>query len=324
MSQKELEGALIVPARAIPVPRHVSPQAQAALGRPWQPRSYPALDDHDAWHRQIAAGDALIMGISASRTDRIPSRISERCEDGVPGFEVVPEEVRPDDRRVYLDLHGGGLIQGSGEVCRVLAHAAADRVRARVVAPDYRMPPDHPYPAAVDDCLTFYRALLRDHRPQQIIVGGSSAGANLAGAVALRARDEGLPLPAATVMLSPEIDLTESGDTFQTNNGIDTVMSPGLMPANLLYANGHDLAHPYLSPLFGDFTRGFPPTLLTAGTRDIFLSNAVRMHRALRSAGIQAELHVIEAAPHGGFGGSSPEEAEMDGEVRAFCEKIWG
>jgi acetyl esterase/lipase len=142
--------------------------------------------------------------------------------------------------------------------------------------------------------------------------------------VVLRARDAGLPLPAATVMLSPEIDLTESGDTFQTNNGIDTVMSPGLMPANLLYANGHDLAHPYLSPLFGDFTKGFLPTLLTAGTRDIFLSNAVRMHRALRSAGIQAELHVIEAAPHGGFGGSSPEEAEIDGEVRAFFEKIWG
>ena len=81
--------------------------------------------------------------------------------------------------------------------------------------------------------------------------------------------------------MSPELDLTESGDTFQTNLGVDTVIGP-FTAVNLLYAAGHDLSDPYLSPLFGDFTKGFPPTLLTAGTRDLFLSNAVRMHRSLR------------------------------------------
>jgi acetyl esterase/lipase len=121
------------------------------------------------------------------------------------------------------------------------------------------------------------------------------------------------------VLLSPEADLTESGDTFETMVGVDTVGGgKSLMPANLLYANGHDLAHPYLSPLFGDFTKGFPPTLLTSGTRDFFLSNTVRMHRALRAAGIHADLHVMEAGPHAGFMADTPEERELDAEIGQF------
>jgi acetyl esterase/lipase len=120
--------------------------------------------------------------------------------------------------------------------------------------------------------------------------------------------------------MTPEVDLTESGDSFQTNLGLDGVLTESLMPANRLYAAGHDLAHPYLSPLFGDFTKGFPPTLLSTGTRDLFLSNTVRMHRALRRAGVPAELHVLEAAPHGGFMGAAPEDRELDLEVRRFVE----
>ena len=90
------------------------------------------------------------------------------------------------------------------------------------------MPPDHPYPAALDDCLTVYRRLLEQQPPEHIVVGGGSAGGNLAAALMLRARDEGLPMPAALVLLTPEVDLTESGDTFQTNLGIDTVLQSRL------------------------------------------------------------------------------------------------
>jgi acetyl esterase/lipase len=122
------------------------------------------------------------------------------------------------------------------------------------------------------------------------------------------------------VIATPEIDLTESGDSFRTNAGIDAMGS--LMQANLLYAGGEDLTHPYLSPLFGDFSQGFPPTLITAGTRDLFLSNAVRFHRKLRAAGIPAELHIVEAAAHGNFGGA-PEDAELDAELRSFCAAKW-
>jgi acetyl esterase/lipase len=161
-------------------------------------------------------------------------------------------------------------------------------------------------------------ALLQKQPAQKIVVGGASAGGNLAPALILRARDEGYPLPAAAVLLTPEADLTESGDSFQTNLGIDNVLTESLMPANLLYAGGHDLHDPYISPLFGDFSKGFPPTLLASGTRDLFLSNTVRMHSALRAAAVPAELHVVEGAPHGGFGGSTPEDQALDREIRRF------
>jgi len=93
------------------------------------------------------------------------------------------------------------------------------------------------------------------------------------------------------------------------------------MPANLLYAGGHDLSDPYVSPLFGDFARGFPPALISSGTRDLFLSNAVRLHRALRAAGISADLHVLEAAPHGGFMFETEEDQALDAEIRSFIQE---
>lgn len=185
--------------------------------------------------------------------------------------------------------------------------------------PDYRMPPLHPYPAAVDDGLAVYRALLELRDAADIFVGGASAGGNLAAALLLRARDEGLPMPAALVLPTPLVDLTESGDTFQTLDGVHGGLRSQL-PVNLLYANGHDLAEPSLSPLFADLT-GFPPTFLSSGTRDLLLSNTVRMHRRLLAAGVEAELHVFEAMPHGGFGGSAPEDAELDAAMNGFLDK---
>ena len=184
-------------------------------------------------------------------------------------------------------------------------------------AVDYRMPPLHPYPAGLDDCLAVYRALLDVRDPLDIVVSGTSAGANLAAALILRIKDEGLPVPAGLVLLVPELDLTESGDTFQTLLGTSTMNT--LMKLNHLYAGTHDLADPYLSPLFGDAT-GFPPTFLQSGTRDLFLSNAIRMHRKLRTAGVDAELHVFEAMPHAGFGGA-PEDLELTAEIRCFLDK---
>ncbi len=181
--------------------------------------------------------------------------------------------------RRFLDIHGGGFVVGGGDACRVLGTKAAAMVRMRTWSVDYRMPPEHPYPAALDDCITVYRRLLEVQTPGRIVVGGGSAGGNLAAALVLRARDEGLPLPGALVLLSPEADLTESGDSFQTNLGIDAVLQSSLGESIALYAGGHDLTDPYLSPLFGDFTPPFPPTFLCTGTRDLFLSNTVRMHR---------------------------------------------
>ena len=315
--------SLHVPARDIPVPAHLSPEARAwlAMPRPAGAGGYPALDDAPGWRQLIAERDEMVMRVYMHRAPPVPCTTRDLREGEARGYEIIPEGVAADDRRVYLDIHGGALIMGAGEDGKAMATGSACRLGVRVVAVDYRMPPDHPYPAGLDDCLAFYQALLREHAPGEIIVGGGSAGANLAAALVLRLRDEGLPLPAAVFLGSPEVDLTESGDSFRTNAGIDGMGS--LMQANLLYAAGTPLEDPYVSPLFGDFTGGFPPTFVTAGTRDLFLSNAVRLHRALRAAGVPAQLHLLEAAAHGAFGGGSPEEAELDRELRAFCEAAW-
>lgn len=314
-----------LPARTIPVPTSVSAEAQQiiSMGRLRESRPYPPLGDVDAWRAHVAAEDAFLKSILEQRVDHSSVSVEERDADGVPIYIATPDGVAADDRRVYFDVHGGGLILGAGELCQITAKLGALRLRARVWAVDYRMPPDHPYPTPLDDCVAAYRAVLEDYAPENIVVGGASAGGNLAAALLLRARDEGLPLPAAAVLLTPEVDLTESGDSFQTNLGLDPLLTQSLMPANLLYAGGHDLRDPYLSPLFGDFTQGFAPSFITAGTRDLFLSNAVLMHRALRAADVPAELHITEAAGHGGFLGAAPEDRELDKELRRFVRSRW-
>ncbi len=232
---------------------------------------------------------------------------------------VTPEGVDEsgDTQPIYLDIHGGSLLMGGGRACEVMARRVAAQVQMQTWSVDYRMPPDHPYPAALDDVLAIYRGLLDVRGPEQIVVGGGSAGGNLAAASMLRARDEGLPLPAALILLTPEVDLTESGDSFHTNLGIDNVLTQSLADSIALYAGDHDLREPYLSRLFGDLTSPFPPTFLQAGTRDLFLSNTVRMHRKLRAGGVDAQLHVFEAMPHGGFFGA-PEDDELTDEIRRF------
>jgi epsilon-lactone hydrolase len=301
-----------------PVPTSVSERAREFLLAPPRPAAAPpALDDTDGWLRRVAEGDKYLLERFSGAEFALS--VDEVEIGGVRTYVLRGEGVAAGpDTPVYLDIHGGALIMGGGDACRLMASGNA-MVNGMVTwAPDYRMPPLHPYPDPLDDCLAVYRALLGQRQPHDIFVGGGSAGGNLAAALVVRARDEGLPLPAALVLISPELDLTESGDSFQTNLGIDNVLG-SLMQTNLLYANGHDLADPYVSPLFADVT-GFPPTFLQAGTRDLFLSNSVRMHRKLRAAGIEADLHVFEAMPHGGFAGA-PEDLELRLEMRRFLDK---
>jgi epsilon-lactone hydrolase len=315
--------ALEVPARRIPVPASVSPQAQAYLARgPLPTPPSPPLDDAEGWRKMIAAIDAMVLsrltGPDSAWTEAFG--VERLTVGAVTVYQVTPPGLDPADRRVYLEPHGGAFIVGGGELCKVTGIRAAAKTGLRVWSPDYRMPPDHPYPAAVDDCLTVYQALLGTRNPAELVLGGVSAGGNIAAAVILRARDEGLPRPAAAVLQTPGTDLSFAGDTFETNLGVDTVITGNDRSAMALYAGGHDVTDPYLSPVFGDFTKGFPPTLLASGTRDVLLSDTVRLHQALRAAGIDADLHVLEAAPHGFFGGSTPEDQALDTQVRQFID----
>ncbi|MCB2077246.1 MAG: alpha/beta hydrolase [Novosphingobium sp.] len=324
MSGDQDKPQLHVPARTLPVPLHVSPQLQDVLCAPgFSLPPFPALSDKEGWRAHAIASDAILLETVKWQLEGVRADVREIREGDALAYDVRPEGVSDNDRRVMLDIHGGALLMGADEVCRAMAVGLAGRMGCRVVAVDYRMPPDHPYPVGLDDCIAIYRALLRDHAPEEIIVEGLSAGGNVAPAMILKARDQGLPLPAAAVLLSPECDLTETGDSFFANNGVDTALSPGLMPINELYADGEELTHPYVSPLYGDFAKGFPPSLIAAGTRDLFLSNAVRLHRAMRKAGVAADLHIIEAAHHGAMGADLPEIAELDREIRAFCAAHW-
>lgn len=314
---------LQVPARNVPTPRFLSPVAQAVLNRAAADTSvpFPAIDDRDGWRALIKAMDQALLPLLRSICPDAGAQVTERTIGAIRVFDIVPPSMDAGDRAIVLDMHGGGLIYCGGDLCRLMGTGSANRLGRRVWSVDYRMPPDHLYPAALDDGLEAYRSLLTQRSPEEIIISGASAGGNLAGALTLRIRDSGLPLPAGVYLATPEIDLTESGDSFHTNLGLDKQLR-SLMPVNLLYANGHDLAHPYLSPLFGDFRQGFPATILTTGTRDLYLSNTVRMHRALRAAGIAAELHVVEAGGHGGFPSGSPEGDEIDAEVRRFIAAV--
>ena len=311
-------------ARTVPFPRSISDDARAALQRQVREDGTPLnalyrmpdVEDHEGWLRVKAAADAHYAAAVSRLAAELHASVSRIELGDAAAYVARPERTsRPDC--AYIELHGGALIVGGGDACRIGAQMQADLHGVVCYGIDYRMPPEHPYPAALDDCLAVYRHVLEHHAPESIIIGSRSAGGNLATAMLLRAREEGLPFPAALVLLSPEVDLTESGDSFQTNRRIDVVLPGSLMANNLLYAAGADLTDPYLSPLFGDLT-GFPPTFIQSGTRDLFLSNAVRMHRRLRAAGVAADLHVFEGMPHGGFGGGTPEDQELEDEIMHF------
>ena len=323
MTSETNRQVLHVPAREIPIPASVSPAAQTILAMPRRAAPpYPALDDIDGWRRYVAAMNAYMLAALGARAAQTAADVEEVDAGGVPAFDVRPSSVRKDDDGVYLDIHGGAFIVGGGECCRAEAVCLAADLGVRVWSVDYRAPPDHPFPAPLDDCLTAYRALLTERAPQHIVIGGASAGATLTAALVLRARDEGLPLPAGVALHTPGLDLTHAGDSILANRGLDAVLPDDMSSIARLYAGGHDLRHPYLSPIYGDFSRGFPPTFLSAGTRDLFLSDAARMHAALRAADVDAELHITEAASHGGFHGA-PEEAHLNREVRKFLRKVW-
>ncbi|WP_321957829.1 alpha/beta hydrolase [Burkholderia cenocepacia] len=321
---KDKPDGVVLPSRVVPFPTSISDEARAALqrltGDDGVPLNalhvMPAPDDIDAWMRVKASADAHYAAAVEQLAGHLRSRV-ETIRVGAADVHVATPEAEASSAYATIDLHGGALVVGGGAACRAGAQMQADRLGIRCYGVDYRMPPAHPYPAALDDCIATYAYVLERYAPGNIVIGGRSAGGNLAAAMVLRARDEGLPLPAALVLLSPEADLTESGDSFETNRLVDVVLPAPLMANNLLYANGADLAHPYLSPLFGDFTAGFPPTFIQSGTRDLFLSNAVRLHRALRRAQVPTELHVFEGMPHGGFMGA-PEDLELSQEIARF------
>lgn len=210
---------------------------------------------------------------------------------GVPAEWV--EARKSETQRVILYLHGGGYTICSPATHRGLTGQLALACRARLLVIDYRLAPEHPFPAALEDALSAYRWLLdQGIRPQQIAVGGDSAGGGLTLAAAVSLRAAGEPLPAALFLISPWTDLTFSGESHQTRAKVDPIFRGGggstFAPA---YADGHDPSDPLISPVFADLHH-LPPTLIHVGNDEILLSDSTRLAEKLRTAGGEVTLEI--------------------------------
>lgn len=246
---------------------------------------------------------------------------------GVPVFTLEPAEIPLRNRdRVLLHLHGGGYVLNGGEAGIGEGVFMAGIGKFRVVSVDYRMPPEFPFPAALDDAMKVYRSLLEKYPPSHIGIFGTSTGGGMTLALVIRAKHEGLPLPGAIAAGTPWSDLTMTGDSYATNEKIDNVLvgyDGWLEAAAEAYANGHDLKDPLLSPVYGEY-KGFPPTILGTGTRDLFLSNTIRVHKKLLEAGVPAQLLVLEGISHAQYmllGPDAPEANFYFGQVADFFDK---
>jgi len=197
------------------------------------------------------------------------------------------------EEHVLLALHGGGFVMGSCASHRALVSHLALACGIQAVVPEYRLAPEHPFPAGLDDAVAVYHALLATGLdPGRIVLAGDSAGGGLVLSTLLTLRDAGAPLPAAVALLSPFTDLTCSGETLTTRAAIEPWLDPSLLePLARLYAGPHDRAEPRISPLFGDL-RGLPPLIIHVGDQEILLADSQRLAERARAAGVSVELEV--------------------------------
>jgi monoterpene epsilon-lactone hydrolase len=316
-----------VPAKEIAVPTAgVSPQEQAVIGAPLPPFWNDHPKDAAAWKALINMRAEQINKTLPGMREKLGVKSEQVTIAGVNCYILTPANIPEANRnRVLVHVHGGGYVFGPGESATREAVLMAGYGKFKVISIDYRMPPDFPYPAAMDDTMAVWKETVKTNDPKKMAIFGTSTGGGMTLAMVLRAKTEGLPLPAATAPGTPWSDMTKTGDTFYTNEKVDNILVSNdgwLGEAAKLYANGHDLKDPQLSPIYGDLT-GFPPTILTSGTRDLFLSNTVRVHRKLRQAGVVADLHVFEGQSHGQYAGDpdAPETKEHFGELTAFFDK---
>lgn len=295
-------GPRTAPAKVLPVPGSLDAPAAALVAAPYSQFWSLSASNADAWKAIAHQGDAFAQPLVEQARQALRVGLEPAAMGGVKVFILTPERLSDARRRrTVLHLHGGGFVFGRGEAGTLEAMLVAAFAGYRVISVDYRMPPDAPFPAGLDDALAVWRALLAQEDPKRTAFQGTSAGGNLTLALALRAKRIGLPLPAALAPGSPPADFTFKGDSWQTNEWVDNVLVTGrstyLQQVGNLYVAGHDPTDPELSPLFGDFA-GLPPAILTSGTRDVVLSDTVRVHRKLRHAGVEASLQVFEALSH--------------------------
>ncbi|MCZ6627424.1 MAG: alpha/beta hydrolase [SAR324 cluster bacterium] len=227
--------------------------------------------------------------------------------------------------RVLLYFHGGGYYRGSLHTVREMVGRISRASGLTALSVDYRLAPEHPYPAAVEDAVAAYRWLLeKGVAPRQIVLGGDSAGGGLCAALMIKVRGEGAPLPAAWVCLSPWVDLTQSGESYETRAHEDpSITKPYLDHAAQLYLNGVDAHDPLASPLYADLS-GLPPLLIQVGTAEVLLDDSTRLEQNARAAGVQVELQSWEGMTHvwQNNGPQLPEATDAVSKIGEFIKKV--
>lgn len=261
---------------------------------------------------------------SWARILRTPRGIKVRREEvqGMQAEWLTPRN--PAIGKLLLYLHGGGYVFGSCATHRQMASYIAKAGGVRVLLPEYRLAPEHPYPAAIEDVVRLYRALLKaGYSSRDIMVAGDSAGGGLAVAALLALRDAGEPMPAAACLLSPWLDLTGSGESMQTNAQKDPWFKPEYMPVLARhYCPENERAHPLVSPVFADVS-GLPPLLVQVCSEEILLSDATRIVEKTRAAGGEADLEIYSGLWHvfQAFARQVPESRAAVARIGSYIER---
>jgi acetyl esterase/lipase len=224
-------------------------------------------------------------------------RVAAAALGDVPTAEITVDGIEP--RHVVLYFHGGVYAMGDAFLAADLASQVGRRTHAKVISVDYRLAPEHPYPAAVDDALAAYEALLDNGiAPSDIAFAGESAGGGLAVATLVNARDHGLPLPSAAFVMSPYADLTLAGTSMDAKGDLDPLLSRVALQARVGdYTSGADAALGLISPIFADLS-ALPPLMIQAGSHEVLLDDAVRLAGRAAAADVEVALEITPQVPH--------------------------
>jgi epsilon-lactone hydrolase len=281
--------------RAVPMPTTISPEAQT-----WLESLTHTTPGPETLAERRARTDAWRLQDSAEARKLYPVNVEEATTAGVRTDIITPMGMPAENKnRVLINLHGGGFNSDSGSLIEGVP--ISNLARMKVVSVYYRLAPESPFPAAVDDVVAVYRELLKTYKPHSIGIFGTSAGAILTCEVTVKLKQLGLPLPGALGVFSSLADFSRAGDSRQlfALNGFPGQMQPvdSQHLPDSEYVGKTDRKHPVLSPLFADL-HGWPTSLLVTSTRDLLLSDTTIFHRALLGAGNDSQLVVFEALPH--------------------------
>jgi acetyl esterase/lipase len=307
--------------RVVPVPAGLSIQSRYFLSH-----ALPDQGPPESLEERRKATDEYTAGARAEWDKVCPNKLVEDKIAGVPVRIVMPEGMPEANKdKVLLNLHGGGFNSDSGSYTESIPIAGFTKIK--VVAVRYRLAPEHPFPAAVDDSVAVYKELLKSYKPEHIVIYGTSAGAILTGEVAAKLKQLGLPLPAALGIFSGMGDFARDGDSislFALRGLAGHLDPPGSGPHDPYYVAGTDPKDPILSPIYSDL-HGLPPTLFVTSGRDLLLSGTVNLHRAYLEAGVDARLVVFDALPHAfWYSPKLPEGVEANHMMAEFFVKHLG